>query len=107
MNPAIVIAMIVVGGILLTVGDVVLNNWIQAHGWKYFFIGEAFYIIATVILALSFKYKNVAVATLMGIMINIVTLVAFNYFFLHYKMSFLQMAGAGLGVVAFIMLELG
>jgi multidrug transporter EmrE-like cation transporter len=68
--------------------------------------GMIFYIIGLNFLAFSFRYKNIAVASVIFVLINIITLIIFSYFYFHEKLSGLEIAGILLGTAAIIMLEL-
>jgi len=57
-------------------------------------------------LAFSFKYKNITVASVIFVLINIVTLLIFSYFYFHEKLSGLEITGMVLGMAAIVLLEL-
>lgn len=65
---------LVFGGVVLTVGDIIMKNWVEAHRTRLFFYGLLVYMVGLVFLSLSYKYKNIAVASAMLVIFNIVTL---------------------------------
>ena len=50
--------LVLIGGLILTVGDIVFKNWAINNSWLTFIFGLFIWTIGLVFLALSFKYKN-------------------------------------------------
>jgi multidrug transporter EmrE-like cation transporter len=73
---------ITIGGLVLTIGDIVLKLWVEKHlPWLYF-LGLLLYTIAAMFLVESYKSQNIAIATALFIICNLVTLtlVSWMYF---------------------------
>ena len=102
----IALALLAIGGLTLTVGDLFMKEWVTVNKTYIYLIGMVFYIIGLNFLAFSFKYKNIAVASVIFVLINIITLLVFSYFYFHEKLSGLEIAGILLGIAAIVMLEL-
>jgi multidrug transporter EmrE-like cation transporter len=97
---------LILGGILLTVGDIIMKEWVQTENSLYFLVGLAFYIISLICLAFTFREKNIAVASLMLIIFNVVILSIVSWLFFNEPLSLRQFLGLGLGIAAIIMMEL-
>jgi multidrug transporter EmrE-like cation transporter len=94
-----------VGALILTIGDVVMKEWTISNKPVLFILGMVFYMIATAIMAISFKYKNIAVASLMFILINVLLISAISYFYFHDRFTIQELIGLVLGMAAVIMFE--
>lgn len=69
-----------VAGILLTVGDLILNAWVDAgNSWKLYTAGIFFYFIALNFLARSYRFENIAIASIVMEVFNLVTYLAVSY----------------------------
>ncbi len=93
------------GGLVLTAGDIVMKEWALKGGTSYFLQGLAIWTVGLVFLALSFKYKNMAAASAIFVIVNVVSLALISW--LHYDepLSKAQVAGVGLAIVAVFLLE--
>jgi multidrug transporter EmrE-like cation transporter len=94
------------GGLVLTVGDLFMKKWVVTSSPYVYIVGMIFYIIGLNCLAFSFKYKNIAVASVIFVLINIITLLLFSYFYFKERLGGFEIAGILLGIVAIVMLEL-
>lgn len=103
----IALIILATGGIVLTVGDLFMKKWVVSNSAWIYFLGMIFYVIGLNFLAFSFKYKNIAVASVIFVLINIITLLIFSYFYFKEKMGTFEFVGIILGIVAIVMLELG
>jgi multidrug transporter EmrE-like cation transporter len=99
--------LLIIGGLILTVGDIVIKKWVQLSVWGYYALGMVAYIIALNFLAFSFKDKNIAVATMIFTVINVVTLSIFSWGYFKEPLSPIQIFGLALGLVSVAILELG
>lgn len=102
----IALALLAAGGIVLTIGDLFMKEWVITNKSWIYIVGIIIYIIGLNFLAFSFKYKNIAVATVIFVLINIITLLTFSYFYFHEKLTGLEIGGILLGIAAIVMLEL-
>ena len=99
--------LLAIGGIILTVGDIMMKKWVVSNSWIVYAVGMIFWIIGLNFLAYSFKFKNIAVASVIFVLFNIVTLLIFSYFYFKEGMSTFEILGMVLGIAAIIFLELG
>jgi multidrug transporter EmrE-like cation transporter len=95
-----------IGGSILTIGDIVMKNWIISNNIKTFIVGLAIYLVGMVFLSYSFKYKNIATASTIFVIFNIVTLSIVSWFYFKETLSPMQLAGIALGIGSIICLEL-
>ena len=96
-----------VGGSVLTVGDIVMKKWIVNNSCPLFIAGLAIYLVGLIFLAYSFKYKNIAVASTIFVIFNIITLSIVSWFYFKETLTTFQLVGITLGIGAILFLELG
>lgn len=100
--------LLLVAGILLTVGDLVLNVWVDTgNSWKLYIIGILFYFIALNFLARSYKFENIAVASVIMEIFNLVTYLSISYWKFGESISRLEILWIVLGIAAIACFELG
>lgn len=104
MNIAILI--LLVGGIILTIGDVFMKKWVESNNISLFLIGLFVYLIAMIFLAFSFKYKNIAVASIIFAIFNVIALSLVSWFYFKETLSLMQISGIIFGIIAIVLLEL-
>lgn len=97
---------ILIAGITYTVGDIFAKYWIKTSKSFYFVSIIFFFMIASIFLAYSFKYKNIAVASLIVTLFNIAILTLISWFYFKERLSSLELFGLGLGMTSIIILEL-
>lgn len=104
MNNFLPFLLLLAGGSVLTVGDIVMKKWVGNNNWFLFAFGLLIYLIGLCFLAFSFKYKNIAVASVILVLINITTLSLASWLYFKEALSPLQIIGIvlGVGVVAFL-----
>jgi multidrug transporter EmrE-like cation transporter len=102
----IALALLAAGGLILTGGDLFMKERVITNKSWIYVVGITIYIIGLNFLAFSFKYKNIAVATIIFMLFNVITLLAFSYFYFHEKLSGLEIAGIIIGILAIVLLEL-
>jgi multidrug transporter EmrE-like cation transporter len=95
-----------IGGCVLTIGDIVMKKWVVNNSGFLFIIGLAIYLAGLIFLAWSFKYKNIAVASVIFVIFNIITLSIVSWFYFKETLTGLQIAGMLLGISSIIFLEL-
>ena len=100
------LVLIFLGGITLTVGDLIMKKWVDHGSIFVYIIGLLAYMVGMIFLSQSFKFKNIAIASLMLVIFNIATLLIVSWFFYNEKLSVVQMIGLGLGMASIIILEL-
>ncbi|EKD24332.1 MAG: hypothetical protein ACD_81C00051G0004 [uncultured bacterium] len=94
------------GGCTLTVGDIIMKKWVLNNDRLLFIFGLLVYLVGLVFLSYSFKYKNIAVASTIFVIVNIATLSLISWAYFKEPLSPLQMVGITLGVSSILFLEL-
>lgn len=83
-----------IAGIFLTLGDFVLRHWTNnTHIWKWYILGVGIYFLALNLLAQSFRFKNIAVASLIMEIVNIGTYLGLSYWYFGDVLSRMEMVG--------------
>ncbi len=99
--------LLLIAGILLTVGDLVLNAWVDSgNSWKLYTIGIVFYFLALNFLARSYKFENIAVASVIMEIFNLVTYLAVSYWKFGETISRLEILWIIFGILAITCFEL-
>jgi len=94
------------GGLILTLGDVLMKKWVvSSNNWVYLG-GLSIWIIGLNFLAMSFKYKNIAVASTILVLINVIALAIVSWLVFEEKLTLHEMVGIVVGLIAIIILEL-
>ena len=94
------------GGITLTIGDLFAGKWAKDGKRFLYILTVIFYMIGLNFLVLSYKFKDIAVASLLLEIFNIATLTLVGIYFLKEKITRTELAGIVLGLLAVIILEL-
>jgi multidrug transporter EmrE-like cation transporter len=102
----IALILLALGGIVLTAGDIFMKKWVVSNNIYLYIIGMIVYVVGLNFLAQSFKYKNIAVASVIFVLFNIITLSLVSYFYFKEKISGLEMLGMCLGLASIVLLEL-
>lgn len=95
-----------IGGSVLTVGDIIMKKWAVNNSVFLFITGLSIYMIGLLFLAQSFKYKNIAVASTIFVIFNVVTLSIVSWLYFKETLSPFQIVGIILGLSSVIFLEL-
>jgi len=104
MNIAIIL--LFAGGLILTVGDVFMKKWINTSSYLFYFIGIAIYLAGLNFLAQSFKFKNIAVASVIFVIFNVATLSIVSWFYFKETLSPMQITGIVIGIISIVVLEM-
>ncbi len=97
--------LVLIGGLILTIGDIVFKNWAISNNWVTFFFGLSIWTIGLVFLAFSFKYKNIAIASLIFSLSNVILLTLMSWLYYDEGLTTTQFIGIVLGIIAVIFLE--
>lgn len=89
-----------IGGLLLTIGDVVFKFWAKEALARYYVSGLALYLMGMLCLVESFKTHNMAVASAIFVVVNIVTLAIVSWLYFAEPLTSQQMVGISLAIVA-------
>lgn len=95
-----------VGGSVLTIGDIVMKKWVINSSIPIFAIGMVIYMVGMVFLAYSFKYKNIATASTIFVVFNIITLSFVSWFYFKETLNPYQLVGIAFGISSIVFLEL-
>jgi len=98
--------LLALGGLILTVGDICMKKWVNTNAYSFYFVGLAIYLVGLNFLAQSFKFKNIAVASVIFVIFNVVTLSFVSWLYFKETLSLLQIVGILIGIVAIVVLEL-
>ena len=105
MKPVTPLVFMALCGALYTVGDIALKKWVQHPSpWPYL-LALFMYVLGMNFLAFSYLYRNIAAATSVCVIINVVLLTAVSWAYFKEPLTVRQMIGVGLGVLAVVILE--
>ena len=99
-------ALLLLGGAILTLGDLAIKTWIVQQSRPAFWLGMVIYMVAMSLLAHSFRHKNIATASIICVVFNVITLILASRWLYGESISRQQYLGMGVGVVAIMILEL-
>lgn len=99
------LVLVLIGGLILTIGDIFMKQWTHSNNWTTFIIGLVTWCIGLVFLAFSFKYKNIAIASLIFSLSNVITLALFSWLYYKEVLTLYHIIGIILGIIAVIFLE--
>ena len=94
-----------VGSVLLTIGDIIYKFWAKEALVRYYVFGLIVYVMALLCLVESFKTHNMAIASAILVIGNIVTLAFVSWLYFGEPLSTQQIAGVGLAVVAVVLMS--
>ena len=102
------ILLIFVAGIFLTAGDLVLRSWVaEPDTWRLYVLGVVLYFVALNFLARSYRFENIAIASVMMEVFNIVTYLAISHWKFGDTLSRFEIMGIIFGIAAIACFELG
>ena len=101
------ILLTLVGGLVLTTGDILMKKWVVINNYYFFSSGLFIYLIGLCFLAFSFRYENIAVASILLVLFNVISLSLVSYFYFGEKLNLVQIFAIILGLVAVVILEYG
>lgn len=98
---------IVLGGVFLTGGDILFRIF-QSSQWKFgFVVAFCVYGIGSLCMMLSFFGENIAVASILTLVFNVLIYLAAAYFFFGDTVSHREIFGILLGLAAVMVIESG
>lgn len=101
-----VIVLLLIGGIILTLGDIFMEKWVTAHSNVFYFAGLLIYLVGLIFLAQSYRFENIAVASTMIVIFNVITLAFVSWLYFNKALSPLQIFGVLLGFTSVIILAI-
>lgn len=96
---------LLLGGIILTMGDILMKEWVNTNSKLHLALGLGMYFISLICLAMSFREKNIAVASMMLIIFNILSLALVSWLYFKEPLSHQQLAGLALGIATVVVME--
>ena len=105
MNLPLILA--ISSGLILTAGDIILKKWVTSSFTVYYIVGLILYFINMNFLAQSYRYENIAVASLLRVIFNVITLTLVGYFIFKENITAYEITGIILGIIALFFLEFG
>lgn len=102
---SVVIVLLLIGALIDTSGDIIMKKWASGGNYWIFASGLAVYLIGLVFLAFSYKYENIAVASIIFVIMNVVLLSVFTWIYFKEPLTGFQITGIILGIVAIVFLE--
>ncbi len=100
------LVVLMLGGLILTLGDVFAKEWVRGAGAKWAVLAMAVYMVGMGALMWSFKYKNIAVASVLFVLFNALTLTLLSWWRYKEPLSMPQLAGMAIALAGVIVLEL-
>jgi multidrug transporter EmrE-like cation transporter len=98
-------AFLLASGCLLTIGDLLMKQWIESNLTRYCVLGLTVYYIGLIFLALSYRYKHIAIATCITCLLNIIILSIVSTFLYKEPLGFREMVGISLSITSILVLE--
>lgn len=99
------IILLFIGGLIITVGDVVMKKWVITSLWWWYPLGLVFYLGGLMFLAETYKYRHIAGASLVLVLFNVSILALVSWLYFKEPLAPLQLVGIGFGFVGVILLE--
>ncbi|MFA5087084.1 MAG: hypothetical protein WC470_02165 [Candidatus Paceibacterota bacterium] len=99
---------LLIGGIVLTVGDIFAAEWVRSEGGIILFASTMFfYIIAMIFLVASYEKEDIPVATVILITFNVIILSIVGIVIFEEELTREKLIGITLGLVSLMFLEFG
>ncbi len=100
------ILILAIGGILLTIGDMIFKVWTQSQQAYLFAAGFSLYVLGLIFLVESYKYTNIAIASAIFIIFNLLSLSIMTWWYFNEPLSKFQIVAMIFTVMAVILFEL-
>lgn len=91
-------------GVLYTLGDLFMKKWALKPSWSMYLLGALMYVIGMNFLAFSYRFKNIAVATALAVIFNIIALTVISITYFKEPLTIKQMFGLILSISAIFLL---
>ena len=92
-------------GVVYTFGDIVMKKWVTNPSFSLYLIGTLLYMTGMNFLAFSYKYRNIAAATSICVILNIILLTFVSWLYFKEPLTAKQLVGIVLSISAVILLE--
>ena len=97
---------LLIAGLTLTVGDLVAGKWIASNKKSFYILTLILYMIGLNFLIYSYKFEDIAIASITMEIFNIVTLTLAGRFLFKENITRTEVAGIMVGIIAVIILEI-
>lgn len=101
------LALLFVGGIILTIGDIAAAEWVRIGNHYMYFLVFIFYFLGMILLMNSYKSEDIPVASLVMVIFNVVILFFVGIFMFGEEASLIKIIGIFLCFVSIFLLEFG
>ncbi|MBM3460853.1 MAG: hypothetical protein FJX76_02005 [Armatimonadetes bacterium] len=98
--------LLIPGGMFLTLGDIAAKQWIVASENRWLLLTLALWNVGLVLLAWSFRFKNIAIASAILVIANIITLAFASWWLFNEPLSKKQLIGMTISIVGIAVMEL-
>lgn len=95
----------VISSVFLTVGDIMFRWWLEQQWPHGFALSCGIYALGMFCLIMSFFGENIAIATVIGITLNVIFYLAYAYFAYGDTLSTKEIIGIFTGLAAIYLLE--
>lgn len=96
-----------IGGLILTAGDIIATEWVRYGGANLYLPVMLFYLIGMILLVDTYKHKNIATASTILVIFNIVILFFVGIFFFAENVNVQKVVGILLCFLSIYLLEIG
>ena len=93
------------GGLLLTLGDIVMKKWALGHGTIWGAAGLFVWFLGLLCLAATMKQTNIAIASVILVYFNVTSLAVAEYVLFGTPLTLPKMAGGALGLISIALME--
>jgi multidrug transporter EmrE-like cation transporter len=100
------IFLLLIGASIDTIGDIIMKQWVINKNPWLFCLGIFIYLIGLGFLAYSYNYKNIAVASAIFVILNIIALSLVSWFYFREALTPVQIIGIIVGIIAIFILEI-
>jgi multidrug transporter EmrE-like cation transporter len=104
---ALTLTLLATGGVVLTLGDLVMKEWVVTRRSYLYVAGMLVYLVGLNFLAQSYRFENMAAASAMLVVFNVVSLAVVSWLYFDEKLSGLQVVGIALALLAVVLIERG
>lgn len=101
------LALLFIGGVVLTLGDLVATKWIRFGGGYLYFLVFVFYLFGMMLLVRSYKSEDIPVASLIMVIFNIIILFFAGFFLFDESINLTKIIGILLCFISIFLLEFG
>jgi multidrug transporter EmrE-like cation transporter len=99
------ILLLILGGVIITGGDIFLKQWATSSKLLFLLVGLFVSLIGLLFLAFGFKSKGLAVANILFIAVNIMTLLLVQIFYFKEKLALPQFLGVIISIIGICLIE--